>query len=400
MLKKPRFFNGHLQGKKQKAAFLGIFMFAQVCISASPTIADSPVMNFDACKLAKIKPEPLSAGFPRDANLLASKGKIRNLFLFVDFPDNRSIFHSKDFANNYFMETKKFIEDQSYGKILLELFVSNKVFRIEKNSGSYKLFSDGKGDMRGLIQDALNAADKELNFSNYDLVTLVPPANTKTVLSGGALTGGGDLLVTDEKNFSSAILIGKNKLSDFQKPGFGWSFYSHEFGHVLGITHPYKYQEGKPAAIWDLMGNGGTSVPEFLGWHRSVLGWLGEEEVICKTTEDKGSFQYTLIPLNSKEKGPKLLVTKISPTRALAVEVRRESRFDKLTTKETGTLVYLVDITKGDDQGIITIISNNRTKKDNQILGSLKPGAKVNFEGKTIQVVASKKSGDLIKVTL
>jgi M6 family metalloprotease-like protein len=400
MPKKPTFFYGNLQGKKQKAAFLAILVIAQVCTGASSTIADSTGINFEACKLAKIKQEPLSAGFPRDTNLLASKGKIRNLFLFVDFPDNKSTFHSKDFANNYFKETKKFLEDQSYGQISLELFVSNKVFRVEKNSESYKLFSDGQGDMRGLIQDAISAADKELNFSNYDLVTLGPPANTKTILSGGALTGGGDLLVTAEKSFSSAILIGKNKLSDFLKPGFGWNFYSHEFGHVLGITHPYKYQEGKPGAIWDLMGNGGTSVPEFLGWHRSVLGWLGKEETICKTTEEKGSFQYTLKPLNSKEKGPKFLITQISPTRALALEVRRESRFDKLTAKETGVLVYLVDITKGDDQGIITVISNNKTKKDNQILGSLKPGDRVNFEGKTIQVVASKKSGDSIKVTL
>ena len=160
----------------------------------------------------------------------------------------------------------------------------------------------------------------------------------------------------------------------------------------------YKYKEGKPGPIWDLMGNGGTSVPGLLGWHRFVLNWLGENEVVCLDKEKGGSFEQTLKPLNSKVKGNKLLITPISSTQALAVEVRRQSSFDKLTANETGVLVYLIDVTKGDDQGIITIITSKNTKKEDQILGSLKPGDKVSYKGITIQVNASGKSSDTIKV--
>jgi M6 family metalloprotease-like protein len=330
---------------------------------------------------------------------MPSTGKVRNLFLFVDFPDNPSTSSTKKFADNYFTKAKKFLEDISYGKMTPELTVSSKVFRINKNSSSYKLFNDGQGDFQGLAQDALNAADNDIDFSNFDLVTIVPPANTKQIKTAGALTGGSELLKTKDRNFSSAIGIGGNKLSNFNQPGFGWSFYAHEFGHVLGITHPFKYVEGKPGPIWDLMGNGGTSVPEFIGWHRFILNWLGEKEIVCLSKDSKGTVEQTLKPLNSKEAGKKLLIKPLSATQALVVEVRRQSVFDKLTPNETGVLVYLVDVTKGDDQGIITIITSKKTTKDTQILGSLKPGEKVSYKGVTIQVVSSNKSGDTIKVS-
>lgn len=376
-----------------------LLLITQNFLITSHSVTAAEVTTIDSCKLAKVVQEPLTAGFPREPSLMPSTGKVRNLFLFVDFPDNPSKSNSKKFADNYFTTAKKFFENISYGKMTPELTVNSKVYRINKNSASYKLFNDGQGDFQGLAQDALDAADNDIDFSNFDLVTIVPPTNTKQIKSSGALTGSSELLKTKDKNFSSVIIIGANKLSDFKEPGFGWSFYAHEFGHVLGITHPFKYIEGNPGPIWDLMGNGGTSVPEFIGWHRFILNWLGEKEIACLSKESKETFQQTLKPLNSKELGKKLLIKPLSATQALVVEVRRQSSFDQLTPKETGTLVYLVDVTKGDDQGVITIISSKKTTKDTQILGSSKPGEKVFFKGTTIQVISSNKSGDTIKVS-
>jgi len=382
-----------------KLKVLVFILLAQSFLNPSQSIAATKAATIDQCKLAKIAQEPLSAGMPRFPELIPSIGKNRNLFLFVDFPDEQSKSFNKKFADNYFIKAKKFLEDQSYGKFSPELYVSSKVFRINKNSASYKMFTDGQGDAPGLVQDALNAADDEIDFNNFDLVTVVPPENTKNIKTSGAYTGGGNAFKTKDRNFPSAIVIGGNKLSNFNQPGFGWSFYAHEFGHVLGITHPFKNIEGKPGPIWDLMGNGGTSVPELIGWHRFILSWLGDDEAVCLSKESKGTVEQTLKPLNSKEAGKKLLITPLSTTQALVVEVRRQSVFDKLTPNETGVLVYLVDVTKGDDQGIITIISSKTTTKDTQILGSLKPGEKVSYKGITIQVVSSNKSGDTIKVT-
>ena len=382
-----------------KIKVLVFILLAQSFLNPSQSIAATKAATIDQCKLAKIAQEPLSAGMPRFPELIPSIGKNRNLFLFVDFPDDQSKSFNKKFADNYFTKAKKFLEDQSYGKFSPGLTVSSKVFRINKNSASYKMFTDGQGDAPGLVQDALNAADNEIDFNNFDLVTVVPPENTKNIKTSGAYTGGGNAFKTKDRNFPSAIVIGGNKLSNFNQPGFGWGFYAHEFGHVLGIAHPFKNIEGKPGPIWDLMGNGGTSVPELIGWHRFILSWLGDEEVVCLSKESKGTVEQILKPLNSKEAGKKLLITPLSATQALVVEARRQSIYDKLKPNETGVLVYLVDVTKGDDQGIITIITSKKTTKDTQILGSLKPGEKVSYKGTTIQVLSSNKSGDTIKVS-
>ena len=113
---------------------LVFILLAQSFLSPSNSIAATQATTIDSCKLAKIVQEPLTAGFPREASLMPSTGKVRILFLFVDFPDNPSVSNSKKFADNYFTTAKKFLEDISYRKITLELTVSSKVFRINKNS--------------------------------------------------------------------------------------------------------------------------------------------------------------------------------------------------------------------------------------------------------------------------
>ena len=158
---------------------LVFILLAQSFLIPNQSFAATKATTIDSCKLAKVQQAPLTAGFPREASLMPSTGKVRNLFLFVDFPDNPSKSSSKKFADNYFTTAKKFLEDLSYGKMSLELTVSSKVFRINKNSASYKMLIDGQGDAPGLVQDALSAADNEIDFKNFDLVTVLPPENTK-----------------------------------------------------------------------------------------------------------------------------------------------------------------------------------------------------------------------------
>lgn len=370
-------------------------------LSSAPTAhsTQSLQQNLQSCRLPKVNKEILSAGFPRYSSLIPSTGNIRSLFLYVDFPDNKSSSVPKDFTEQYAVTAKKFLEAQSYGRAKFTFESSSKVYRINKKSSVYGMFSDGQGDGGALVQDAINAADSEINFSKYDFLTIVPPKNTTTILSSGAITGGPDVFKSVERNFSSAVIIGKDKLSDFSLPGFGWSFYSHEVGHVLGITHPFLQRDGEPAAIWDLMGNGGTSVPEFIGWHRFLLDWLTESEVACFTGSSFTNSQVALTPLNTAGKGKKMVVITLNARQALVIEVRRASTYDKLQKYEEGTLVYRVDVSKGDDKGIITILGNKGTKREGQTLESIKPGESVTSNGYLIKVVSSSKSGDTVQIS-
>jgi hypothetical protein len=97
--------------------------------------------------------------------------------------------------------------------------------------------------------------------------------------------------------------------------------------------------------------------------------------------------------------GKKFVMIRIDETKAIGIEVRRKNNYDNLNKNEEGTLVYLIDVTKGDDEGIITILGTKKTVKEGQTLGSLIPGEMIRYNGVTVKVLASSKTGDTVEVS-
>jgi M6 family metalloprotease-like protein len=382
---------------KQVSILSAIALFLPT--STYTSFAETEFSQLSSCQLKRTNTWPLAPGFPRESSLVKSTGILRHLFIYVDFPDNKSTSASKKFADKYFKESKKFIEAQSYGKLKFVSEVSPKVYRIDKKSSIYGMTEDGKGIGSQLIQDAISASDSETDFSKYDFVTVLPPKNTKTIKTAGTISGGIDAYKSKEKNFSAGIVIGGWYQDDLTSPGRGWTLFSHEVGHVLGITHPYFQKDGRAGGIWDLMGNGATSVREFIGWHRFLLSWISEKEIACISSQGVKPTQVKLHPISSQKVAKKFAMVKLDETKAIGIEVRRKNVYDNLSKDEEGVVVYLIDTTKGDDEGIITILGDKKTVKEGQQLGSLKPGESVTYKGVTVKVLASSKNGDSVKIS-
>ena len=78
-----------------------LFVVSIAFISPSSSAAETTPSSIEKCQIAKYYQQTLSPGFPRDSALIPSTGTIRSLFLYVDFPDNKSSQKNKAFTNQY-----------------------------------------------------------------------------------------------------------------------------------------------------------------------------------------------------------------------------------------------------------------------------------------------------------
>jgi M6 family metalloprotease-like protein len=389
---------------KFPALILSLLLFSSVAYSQTAVAVPNTksISSFQVstqeCQLPKTdKKNPLTPGFPRSEFLIPNKGVLNNLFIFVDFSDYQSLNFSTLQSQQFTINVAEFFTALSYGKANFKFTTFPEVIRLDKKWQSYGIFSDGSGDSQRMIQDTIKKIDSKVDFTSIDLVTVITPKEFKDYKNkfSGAISAE---FKSDEKIFKSAVFMGQNPPGESMGNDWAWRVNAHELGHIFGITHPYLYSEGAPGPIWDLMGNGGTSVKEFLGWHRFLLDWFNEDAFVCFSKQKPGNVDLTLSPLSDLQPGIKFSMIKLNSTTALGIESRRISKFDKLNKNEEGVLVYLIDVKKGDDKGIITILGKKRTYKDGQYLGALTSGDKLTYNGVNIEILKPTKSGNPIRI--
>ncbi len=341
------------------------------------------------CQLQKVRDEnPMTPGFPRTNYLVPSKGTLKNLFIFVDFQDYKSTDFSANKMIQFTNNINKFFASQSYKQLNIEFESVPELIRIQNSWKSYGIIRDGVGNFTKLIQDAITASDTIVDFSSVDIVTVVTPKKYNGISNkhGGAIFFE---YQNAEKTIRSGVVLGQYPPGENMGVDWAWRVNAHELGHILGLTHPYLASNSKPGPIWDLMGNGGTSVKDFIGWHRFLLNWFSESSSTCISQKESKIYEIQLAPINSTANGKKCVVVKLDSTTAIGIEFRRASTFDKLTKNEEGVLAYLIDVKKGDDEGIITLLGGKKTIKEGQPLGSLKSGSKFTYRGASIEILST-----------
>jgi M6 family metalloprotease-like protein len=291
-----------------------------------------------------------------------SGSKLVVQLIYVDFADQVAKGKASDDKSFWTDGVSKFLADMSNGAVNFEWRATEGYNRMSKKLADYRVTRALGGDTAVLVQEAINLADREVDFTDVDFVVAVLPPETQRSLSDvspALILSQNSPFKTNEGRVYRATLVG----GDMRFPE-GHLLLSHEFGHLLGI-HDYYWYGWKQGMVFEdqfkFMGNfdnmnyaNGKS-REWTAWSRWLIDFLPDSKVLC--AKDGVEASAKLEAVSKVGTGPQLLVIRTSPTEAIAVESRRNTRHDSnASSSSNGLLVYRIDTAISSGQGALRIV--------------------------------------------
>ncbi|AUG77080.1 peptidase M6 [Kitasatospora sp. MMS16-BH015] len=328
-------------------------------------------------------------------------GTKRVLMLYVDFSDAPADAPTANYGAQI-TPAADWMWQASYGRTWLAITQLPRWLRMPQPSTSY-------GYQRGIsfeqhelyVRQAVEAADPYVDFSQYDLVYVVPPRTasaisfTPTYVYDPTTAG----VSADGSRIKWAVTFGQDLWY------WGPKIADHETGHTFGLPDLYGYDGAdihRYVGGWDLMGKVGGPAPEYFGWEAWKLGWLDEAQVACVPGVGQ-----TTVPLTAVEYvgGTKIVVLKLTATLAYVVESRRAAYADRAPCS-TGVVVYRVDTSVATGEGAVQVMNGNPgaavpagcTALD---LAALQPGQTFTdpYWGVRVEVLSGGTYGDTVRAT-
>lgn len=364
----------------------------------APTV---PSLNISTCQIKennKVRAD-LPTGFPRIAPRTSNSGTLKWALIPVDFADLPG---DEDFRTRVDSQLKlasEWYEMVSGGRMKIEWVIANEWVRLPGLSTEYKIpYSEDptrSPQVREFFRKALPEVDKVFDFTGIKTANFILPKGQRIVPeSGQGFPWDKEMKITTTKEgaLDSFSILG----SVFDVAGqVYWQYWTHEFGHAIGIPHVGTSRISSPFQALELMGSDAGPARDLAGWLRYVVGWLEDDQVYCQDLNNLITTELTLVPLNDKTSGVKMAVVKISDEKAVVVESRRVTKFS--CTPESyreGVLVYSYDATKGHNEEMFKHATPANRKFEKAACFApetqdplLRTGDKVTFEGITIEVI-------------
>ena len=364
----------------------------------APTV---PSLNVSTCQIKENSTvrADLPTGFPRIAPRTPNSGTLKWALIPVDFADLPG---DKDFKKRIDSQLKlaaEWYEMVSGGRMKIEWEIANEWVRLPGLSTEYKIdYSDDptrSPQVRDFFRKALPEVDKVFDFTGIKTANFILPKGQRIVPeSGQGFPWDKEMKITttQEGALDSFTILG----SVFDVAGqVYWQYWTHEFGHAIGIPHVGTSRISTPFQALELMGSDAGPARDLAGWLRYVAGWLEDDQVYCQDSTNLKTTELTLVPLNDKTPGVKVAVIKISDEKAVIVESRRVTKFG--CTPESyreGVLVYSYDATKGHNEEMFKHATPADRKFEKAACFApetqdplLRTGDKVTIEGITIEVI-------------
>ncbi len=220
---------------------------------------------------------------------------------------------------------------------------------------------------------AIAAADPLVDFSGVSMVYFVLPREN-SLNAEFNLWPVGDAAKsynTDEGVINRGFVPGGYQYSDV---GNLWTFWTHETLHYFMLPDLYWHDQNSvkhtqyflqsPGGGFDILMNQDGSSRDLSMWLMWLAGWAMDGEIECQSEATFVDGSYSLAPVSQSGSDLKAVILKLSDSKALVVESRRDTDFnfkpsnpDIVKRSKSGVFVYLVDTALGNGQGAITALA-------------------------------------------
>ncbi|MFC9146126.1 M6 family metalloprotease domain-containing protein [Streptomyces bacillaris] len=282
------------------------------------------------------------------------------VMIFLSFPDSEPRLTPELLTADHFPATTRFFERASYGRFTLRPHPQRSWTPMPRASTWYGIERDwDAGKRTAYLRDAIAAADKDIDFSAYDIVYLVADPDAPGVDSDATK------VVNFERPLRADGTDIRRVVTVFEQHPPDRNVLAHETGHVFDLADLYhRPTDGKGdwdtyVGDWDVMGSQFGLAPDLFGWHKWKLGWLDGAQVVCV----QGSADLTLEPVAAAPVpggsiGTRLAVVRTGEDSVLAIEARSATGNDEGTCTE-GILIYKIRAGTASGGGPVEVVDTH-----------------------------------------
>ena len=224
-----------------------------------------------------------------------AKGPQRVIVVLVEFPDKKHSVSTETIRQIVFNDLNDFYREASYGLMSVTGDITSRWYQTQTSLSKLDLqeWTYNENDMKLFEKEAIESADKEVNYHLYDFVILVaagevwPHAACRlAVLANDGMLRG---IVVNEGSYLGT--------------------YAHELGHVLpsnyeprhgcGLPDLYSYEASEKGhdpnifvGPWDIMGEHNPP-RRFSAWSLMELGWITPEIINVATSANSADYSTT-----------------------------------------------------------------------------------------------------------